>query len=1380
MSVVCGRSGMNNMRKLILWFVVLLSCPCLCRAQGQYKFRLIDVTSGLSDNQIRDLSEVPDGRVGVRTASILNIYDGASFVYFPYDTDKKYVWQYARPPKEYYDKQGRVWMKELNYLLLLDLETNTFNYDIPGELASMGVEQRVKNLFVDESKNFWFVWEDNTLSFYDVQAATGRVINRGGDDFTRKYGVPLELAQYKNTCWIVYSSGLIRCYDYTSSEFLFQDARFVGLIGEQTDRLYLHPDSVGNLWLMYNDGVFFYNRTLREWREVADISGISNFFTCMDLDCSGDVWAGTSRSGLRHIDHKTFRVEELPVLPLVDGGEINNDIYTLLADGQGGLWVGTLFQGLCYYHPTMQKFGLAQTGRGGSYLTNETVRCFLEEPDGTVLVGAREGLFRFNPQTREVTHLYADRITDLVLSLYRDHAGNVWVGTFLEGFYRIAPDGGCHHFRRSPNTEEADVTLNTSRAMYEDSRGNYYASVAGGVGVLDPETGKIRSMMFERHPQLKAFSLIHTLVPLGKDKFAAVGDNGIYVYDTAAGKLWLPDRERDRWYKPGVKYFSLLKDSRGLDWYATESGIRVWNARTGELYELAMADGLPNDAISSLLEDDDGAVWASSLNGISKITPYARVEGEPGYEFSVVNFDVSDGLQRGMYYVGAALKAKDGTLYFGGAHGFNYLNPRRMVKGKAIARPLLTGLSIFNMPVTPGAEYGGRVILEKTLDHTSELELRYDENFITLEFSGLNFANPSHTYYKYKLLNYDEDYVESNATRAGRAVYTGLQPGTYRFVVYAANSDKVWSDTPAELSIVVMPPFWMSYYAMAFYVLAAGGAVWFAFRRYRKRTERRLQEERRETALQQQENLDQMKLRFFTNISHEFRTPLTLILTPLGTLIRQQQDSELKHKLQLIYRNAERLLRLVNQLLDFRKLEMQGERLSLNRGDMVSFVREACETFREWVAEKSIGLEFEDRTERLYMNFDQDKMYKIVSNLLSNAVKFTPSGGSINVSVDTVARDGRDYAAIKVADTGCGIAEEDLERIFTRFYQEENGTRVQSGSGIGLHLVKGYVDLHGGEIKVDSKVGEGSTFTVFIPEDLQVAEGQAVQEETVPADMEDAVEEERSPLSQADGGLPTRKKILLVEDNEEFRDYLAGELKADFDVLEAADGIQGEELVHSAFPDLIISDLMMPRRDGLEFCRRMKGDLQTSHIPFILLTAKISDNSRIESYKVGADSYIAKPFNFEMLRVRIDMLIEQRERRNETLHKTIEITPGSITTTSLDEEFVKKALVCVERNIDNPDYSLEELSNDLGLSKTHLNRKLTAILNLTPLSFIRLIRLKRAAQLLSETQYNVNEIADMVGFNTLKYFNRYFKEEYKMTPTQYREDCRKRRLRGEL
>ena len=780
------------------------------------------------------------------------------------------------------------------------------------------------------------------------------------------------------------------------------------------------------------------------------------------------------------------------------------------------------------------------------------------------------------------------------------------------------------------------------------------------------------------------------------------------------------------------------------------------------------AEGLPNNAVSSILEDRDGVVWASTLNGICKIIP--REEEKGGYCFSLVAFGVADGLQSGMFYDHAALKAKNGTLYFGGAHGFNYFNPGHMVYEEAASQPILTGLSIFNTPVRVGKEYEGHVILSAPMNRTDKIELRYDENFISIEFSGLNYANPDHTYYKYRLKNYEEGWVESHATAQGRAVYTGLRPGEYEFEVYAANGDKVWSKEPARLSIVVHPPFWATYYAMAVYVLMVVGMVYWISRMYVHREKEKMMEERRANARRQQEHLEEMKLRFFINMSHEFRTPLTLILTPLGSLIKQQSDVDLKQRLVVIYRNAEKLLQLVNQLLDFRKLEMQGERLSVSMGDIVVFVRDAVEAFCELVKEKGVTLAFESKIGHLYMNYDHDKVYKVVNNLLSNAVKFTPSGGRIAVRVENSVRNGREYVAVSVRDTGCGMEEKDKERIFTRFYQVESSHKSQSGSGIGLHLVKGYVDLHGGEITVDSRTGEGSVFTFFLPTDLQhdekvtIAHGE--DKETVGVSVPSAAEDGSEPSGE-------RKKLLIVEDNADFRAYLVHEFSSDFDVVEAGDGAEGEEMVREEWPDLVISDLMMPKRDGIAFCQRMKNDIHTSHIPFILLTAKMSDDARIESYKAGADSYISKPFNFEMLQVRVQKLIEQRETRKVTFKKNIEITPSEITTTSLDEEFVKKAVAFVEKNMDNSEYSLEDLSSDLGLSKTHLNRKLTVILNMKPLQFIRSIRLKRAAQLLVGSQYNVVEIADKVGFNTIKYFNRYFKEEFGMTPTQYREANKK-------
>lgn len=998
----------------------------------------------------------------------------------------------------------------------------------------------------------------------------------------------------------------------------------------------------------------------------------------------------------------------------------------------------------------MQKFRLVQTGSGTSYITNESVRCFLEEDDGNILVGCREGLYRFNPSTQKLEHLYEDQITDLVISLYRDRKGNIWAGTFLKGFYQISENGTCKSFPRTSGTSEQDIAQNVSRGMYEDSKGRYWVSVAGGVGRLEPHTGKVMEMLSDRHPELKSFRLIHAFCPLDEDCFMAVGDNGLFYYDTKHDRIWIPDAKKDKFYKAGIKYFDFLEDVRELAWFATEDGIRVWDEKKARLYQLTTAEGLPNNAVSSLLEDEEGVVWASTLNGICKIT--LRDDEKGGYAFSIVNFSVSDGLQSGIFYTHSELKSRSGMLYFGGAHGFNCFNPRNMMYDDYASRPILTGLTIFNTPVNVNTEYNGRMILKETLNRTREIELQHNENFITLEFSGLNYVNPSHTYYRYRLQNFDEGWVESNVTGLGQAVYTGLRPGRYKFEVYAANGDKIWCKEPARLTIVVKPPFWATYYAMAFYVLAFGILVFYLFRWYVQKEKAKMVEERKENARKQQENLEQMKLRFFTNISHEFRTPLTLILTPLGSLIRQQENGEQKQKLTVIYRNAEKLLKLVNQLLDFRKLEMAGERLSLTMGDMVQFVDEACKAFQELTKERGIELVCEKRTDHLYMYYDHDKVYKIINNLLSNAVKFTSSGGKIVVRIENVLRGERNYMSISVSDTGCGMNEKDLKLIFTRFYQAEKGKNGETGSGIGLHLVKGYVDLHGGEVSVESRLGEGSIFTVHIPTDLQ-------GEEHVTPHQEEVSDEDTT----------CRKKILVVEDNTEFRNFLVGELRADFDVIEAEDGIEGEERVFAEYPDLIISDLMMPRRDGIEFCQRIKNDIHTSHIPFILLTAKMSEDSRIESYQAGADSYISKPFNFELLQVRINKLIEQRETRKETFHKTIEITPSSITTTSLDEEFVKKALECVEKNMDNPDYSLENLSTELGLSKTHLNRKLAAIINMKPLQFIRSVRLKRAAQLLVNSQYNVNEIADMVGFNTLKYFNRYFKEEFGMTPTQYRE-----------
>ena len=1341
------------MRYLSSILVLLLSISSF--AINQYKFRLIDIVDGLSDNQIRGLSITPDGRIAVRTASIMNIYNGTTFEYFHYDKKQKYVWNYNRPTKEYYDNQGRIWMKELGYLLLLDLNTNKFNYNISEELATLGITKHLKNLFIDDSKNYWFLTEDNTFTFYDTTQSKLITIEDGQSDFTRLYGIPMELTQYKNLCWIVYSSGLIRCWDYTSHEFIFQETRFLNIIGDFTDRIYIHPDSVGNIWLMYNNAVYFHHRINRDWKEVATIKGISNFFTCMDMDNDGNVWVGTSKSGLRYIDGKTFEVTHLPGMRLINGGIQDNDIYTLFIDPNNGIWIGTLFQGLCYYHPSMQKFQLIQTINTGTQITNETIRCFLEEEDGTVLIGSGDGLYRFYPESKKVERLFKEQINDLCLSIRKDHSGRIWVGTYLGGFFCIEGKQIRQYLRSSINLEK-DPNQNISRCIYEDTDGRFWASVTGGVGQIDPVSGKMLYMLADKYPEIKDYTLIYHLYPINDETFAALGDKGIYYYNTKQDSLYIPGTDNPD-FEQNIKYFGILKDTRGLEWFATEDGIRVWDKT--KLYKLTVTEGLPNNEISSLLEDDNGVIWASTLNGICKIAP---IQSNDTYNFSIVNFGISDGLQWGKFYDHSALKTKDGTLYFGGAHGFNYFDPNKIIYNNSKNKPVLTAFRIFNSFIKEEEKYNGKIILKEPINKTKQITLKYNQNFITFEFAGMNYVNPSQTYYKYMLKNFDEDWNEISGNELGKATYTGLRPGKYNFIVYTANNDKVWGEIPYELTIIITPPFWATSYAIIIYIILSIAIFIYILKRYQRRTQKKILKEKEIYEQEQKIKLDLMKFQFFTNISHEFRTPLILILTPLETLIKQQSDMVLKKKLDSIYQNAHLLLSLVNQLLDFRKLEIKGEKVLFKTGNIIQFIKDIYLQFKELSTTKNIDFTLETSVDYLLINYDHDMMYKIINNLLSNAFKFTPQNGHIQLTVNKADRNDKEYIMIEVSDTGCGIDEKDLPHIFERFYQIKDDN-APAGSGIGLHLVKEYARLHNGDITVSSQINIGSTFTVYIPVDLPKSNDKNHQEE----------KEEKNEINDI---IPNtkekddRKKLLVVEDNDEFRNYLTEQLSECYRVIDASNGEEAEKLILSEYPDLIISDLMMPKMDGIELCQRVKSNIQTSHTPFILLTARTSDESKMEGYEAGADSYISKPFSFELLCIRIKKLIEQQENRKMLFHKTtIEITPSSITTTSLDEELVRKALHFVEENIDNPEYSIEDLSKDLGLSKTHLNRKLQSIVDLTPLQFIRSIRLKRAAQLLTNSQYNINEISYMVGFNTLKYFNSHFKEEFQMTPSQYRE-----------
>lgn len=1345
----------------ILFFLSTLYTLKLQADQLPFVFRHIGVANGLPDNYVKSIFRIPDGRIGIRTTVLLSLYDGSSFSNFPYDAKSNYSIDYDHViPRQYVDSSNRVWMKERGILRVFDLSAEKYINNVDSLLFSFGLKEKICDLFIDSSQRYWFVTAGHSVYSYDPSEKKMEMVCRD-DDFIQHNGTLREVTSRGDLCWMIHRKGMIRCYDWKEKRFIRQEEFLVGKLKAE-DQVIPEMLDNGDYWLMWDRGVGYYNAHSNHWTEISDIQlDDYNMLTSMCADSDGNVWVGSVTNGLYLINRRNYSITRMKSLPLLTGSSIQNDVHSIFFDKQsGGLWIGFFNQGVCYYHPAMSNFPIYNRSNVSGEWKNETVRTMLEMDDETILMGTSKGLYRYHPKTGMMDIPYNELGHQICRKLYKDTRGRVWLGTFHDGLYSIV-NGKVRNYSYPNMNYQNDPDYTNIRTIVEDSNGQIWVSVYGGVGRFNPEDGKI-DLLLNKHPQLKKYKIANTLEIDKEGRLIVGADNGLYIYDPDKDSVYIPELDdpgNALFNHESNKYNCIVKDSRGELWFGTQYGLNVVT-RNHKIYRIGKEQGLFNTTIQSIQEDNNGDIWLSTINSLCKII--VKQEGD-NYTFDVISFTSEVGWQRDDLYEFSSLKTKNGTLYFGRVNGFNSFTPENISSGKSENSPLITSFRLFNTPMFPGEEHNGRVLFDKAISHVDEIVLNYDENFITLDFSGLNFINPSRTFFRYYLEGFDKGWVEvQSESGQGRVTYNNLPPGEYVFKVVTAGNDKAWGKE-TQLILTIQPPFWDTIAAriiyFIFFCLVIAGLVVFMNRRNHRKIVRMQEEE----ALKQKEELDQLKFRFFTNISHELRTPLSLIITPLEMLKRKMTDDPTKKQLENIYRNAQELLTLVNQLLDFRKLEMKGEKLHLIKGDIKEFIIFIYNSFVPVATEKSFEYTCQTPSSALYMYFDRDKVHKIINNLLSNAFKFTPEGGQICLSLTFEQKEGRSYAKIEVSDTGIGISEIDLPHIFERFYQVQRQKEDKLGSGIGLHLIKEYVHLHEGEVTVVSHPGRGSVFTVWLSADLEP------QEKTV---CEEAVEEESEVSAEIQGSMDGRKKLLIVEDNKEFRSFLKEQFEERYEVKEAADGEEGEKVAIDENPDLIISDIMMPKVDGIELCRRIKTNVQTSHIPVILLTARTADEVKINSYEVGADSYMSKPFNFDMLMVRVEKLIEQQEKRKQEFGRNIEINPGSITITSVDEQLIQKALECMEKNMDNTEYAVEELSRDLGMTRMNLYRKLHAITGNTPSDFMKSIRLKRAAQLLQGSQLTIVEVADHVGFSSASYFTKCFKEMFGMLPTQYAENCK--------
>ncbi len=798
----------------------------------------------------------------------------------------------------------------------------------------------------------------------------------------------------------------------------------------------------------------------------------------------------------------------------------------------------------------------------------------------------------------------------------------------------------------------------------------------------------------------------------------------------------------------------LYRDQRGLLWIGTRHGIRIYDEKSRTLTRLSTNDGVSHPYIRGIVEDHNKNMWIATDCGITHIIVVDDPTAQE-LQYRCYSYFNEDGIGDITFNNYSIYCNRKGEILMGGTGKYLKIDPNQALYHPNQHKVIFTGLYLANQRVDVEKKmHDGRILLQKNIQLLDEITMDYSDSNFALEISAMDYGTQHKLQFAYRM-DAKEEWV---SFEGNRIYFNKLSPGIYHLQVKV--NELHGSRNPISyMTILVRPPFWLSPVAYVIYMVLflSGGVV--LLRRLRSRHQRILVQQKWELEVAQQHEMDEAKIRFFTNISHDLRTPLSLIITPLEKLIHSEKAGPIKDDLDLMYRNASTLLDEVNQLLDFRKLDQQKVQLSLSYGDITEFIAETCKSFKALSQKHNIELKVCINTSKIEMDFDRNKVQRIISNLLSNAIKYNHDNGSVIVAIDKILAGDGEQIHIQISDTGIGIKNENKDKIFDRFFQEQHISTTYIGSGIGLHIVKEYVTLHGGEIKVEDNHPQGTIFTVILP----IAKTLKLNctEDTSAFDVEEQFHADMSSVDRE------KNSLLIVEDNDDFRSFLVGCLQEYYQVYEASDGKKALTVLAQQSIHVVISDIMMPVMDGMELCRKIKTDIRYSHIPIILLTARTAEEHILSGLKEGADEYITKPFNLEILLLRIRKLL-MWTLKNHDKFKTRDISPSEITISSLDEQLIEKAIRIVEENMDNSEFSVEELSAQIGMSRSGLYKKLMQITGKSPLEFMRILRLKRGRKLLEGSQMNISQISYQVGLSP-KQFAKFFKEEFGYLPSEYKK-----------
>jgi len=1335
------------------------------------------------------------------TASGLNRYDGYTFKVFKHAANNKSSINDDFVSNIFEGPDSKLWISTRAGYCFYDPETEQFNADVSTIFHQLKLPgyPLVSKIVRDGKEGFWFVCPDSGLYHYNIlKKETIRYYHHINSHPSLYSSFISDITLGANgNIWLIYYGGMVEMFDVKQHKIAYHTDVFYKANNDKNRYCSITVDRDNDLWVYtpnVDQGIYYYSPlsgTLRHIdKETAGAKLKSNLVSGILQADDGLIWIATDHGGVNLVDKKSFKITYL-LNREDDAKSLGQNSVILYKDDTGIMWAGTFKEGVSYYHKNIIRFPLYRHfASDPSSLNFEDVDKFVEDKAGNLWIGTNGGgLIYFNRKTNRFTQYKHDPnnpgslSSDIIVSLCIDHEQKLWIGTYFGGL--DCYDGAKFIHHKHDDKISTSIADDRIWSILEDSSNRLWiGTFAGGLEIFD------RSKGIFYHPFDQTSIRCPYISSIFEDKLGNIWVGGYFGVDKI-----LKDERRVIHYNGtndpngliGSNVNSITEDSRGLMWIATRDGLSILNPKMDRFVSLTKRNGLPDNQVLNILEDNKGAMWLSTSGGICRIT---LIRNNSSYSFQFENFDKTDGLQGREFNVNAALKTKKGELIFGGGHGFNIFDPSGIHPNLNKSKLLFTDFKLFNTSLAANEEFDGNIILPKGISAVRGITLNHNENVFTIEFASLNFFNPSKVKYQYIMDGFDKNWLNAdNATR--RATYTNLDGGDYVFKVRALNIESPGEPNYISLKIKVLPPVWKSTLAYISYLILIVLLLFFIRWRGIKKIRREFAEEREKEAakllieqerqeVKRMHELDQLKIKFLTNVSHEFRTPLSLIMAPVDKMINHNGDPEQQQQLSMIKRNAKRLLNLVNQLLDFRKMEVQEFKLHSKPGDIVKFIKEISLSFTDIATEKGIAFAFDSDIETLITSFDYDKIERILFNLLSNAFKFTPKGGHVSVllnRVDETSADTSNLLEIKVIDTGIGISYEKHQKIFERFFQSDvPESLINQGSGIGLSITREFVKIHGGEITVESEPDHGSCFIIRLP--IPTANGPVV---SLDQSLETPEYLNASDTEKNDEGLKRQqinKKsvVLLVEDNDDLRFYLKDNLKDTFFIVEASNGKEGWQKALSQHPDIIVSDISMPDMNGIDLCKKIKNDKRTLHIPIILLTALTGEEEQLKGLEIGANDYMTKPFNFEILLSKIKNLLTLHDSFKRTYKKQMDVQLQEVVIESDDGKLLRNIVEYIEQNILNYNLSVEELARQMNMSRVSLYKKMLTITGKSPLEFIRSIRLKKAVYLLENSQMSISQISYEVGFNTPKYFTKLFKEEYDMLPSAYVNSIRQKKM----